>query len=237
MYKIQIEIGKNYGSWKVIKEEEKHNGIRMFLAQCICGKTRLATPRQLILHKTNKCCCRKGNKHGLSKHPLFSTWYSMIERCENPKVKCYELYGGRGIKVCDEWKDKEKGFVNFYNWAFENGYVYEKLPSGRNRLTIDRIDGTKNYSPDNCRWVDQTIQCCNRNFLPTNTSGYRGVSWSKTERKWISVISIKHKTIRLGGFATQKQAVETRNNYIDEHNLPHRKSEYIGELKNGRNDY
>lgn len=232
MYKIQIEIGKNYGSWKVIKEE-KHNGNRMFLAQCICGKTRLATPKQLITHKTEKCCCRKGNKHGMSKTPIFMTWYSMLRRCYDKKFIAYKSYGKKGIGVCDEWKDRDNGFVNFYKWAIENGYKEEKLPSGRNKLSLDRIDGTKGYSPDNCRWVEQTIQCCNRIYLPTNTSGYRGVSWAKQERKWIASVSIKHHSIRIGGYKSQKEAVEARNKYIDDNNLPHIKNVYKGELKSG----
>lgn len=228
MTKLNIEIGKNYGSWKVLSSTENNR----YVAQCFCGKTRIATASQLVRHKTTKCCCRKGNNHGLSKMPLFNTWYSMLERCYNPKASGYNNYGAKGIEVCAEWKDRDSGFVNFYNWSVQNGYKEERLPSGRNKLSLDRIDGTQGYSPNNCRWVDQIIQCCNRVYLPTNTSGYRGVSWSKTERKWICYVSIKHKTIRIGGFKTQKEAVEKRNEYIEKNNLPHKKNTYIGEIRN-----
>lgn len=81
-------------------------------------------------------------KHGLSKTRLYRTWNNMKQRCYNPKNPNYASYGGRGITIYQEWLDD---FQRFYDWAMANGYSDE--------LTIDRIDGTKGYFPDNCRWV------------------------------------------------------------------------------------
>lgn len=75
----------------------------------------------------------------------------MIDRCDNPKNKKYHLYGGRGITVCEEWKNS---FPAFHEWAIANGYSDE--------LSIDRIDNDKGYSPDNCRWATITEQNRNR---------------------------------------------------------------------------
>ena len=89
-------------------------------------------------------------RHGLVTHPLNVLWCGMKERCTNPNADNYKWYGGKGITVCDEWKD----FFPFYEWAVQNGW--------REGLTLDRIDGSKGYSPDNCRFVDFKTQCRNR---------------------------------------------------------------------------
>ena len=89
--------------------------------------------------------------------PLFDTWVSMRQRCNNPNNKAYYHYGGRGIKVCPEWDNKEDGFLNFYHWAIDE--TEWKVNSG---LSIDRIDVDKGYSPENCRWADTELQNSNQ---------------------------------------------------------------------------
>ena len=88
--------------------------------------------------------------HGLHKHPLNQKWRDMKDRCTNKNNKYYYRYGGRGIKVCDEWKND---FLEFYNWAILNGWT--------KGLTIERIDNNKGYYPENCYFA--TIQQQNRN--------------------------------------------------------------------------
>ena len=89
-------------------------------------------------------------KHGLSGHPLHIRWRAIKDRCCNPQNYAYQRYGGRGITICDEWKNS---FITFYKWSIANGFDSE--------LTLDRIDNNKGYSPDNCRWVDMKIQTNN----------------------------------------------------------------------------
>lgn len=102
------------------------------------------------------CKKYKLEHHGLYKSRLYWVWHSMKDRCYNPKATSYKHYGGRGIKVCDEWKNS---FKAFYDWAYSNGYD-ENAP--RNKCTIDRINNDGDYEPSNCRWVDAKIQASNQ---------------------------------------------------------------------------
>jgi len=83
-------------------------------------------------------------KHGFAtgrKHPLYIVFYNMMSRCYNPNNTKYYRYGGRGIKVCEQWKNKE----NFFKWALDSGW--------KEGLSIDRIFLDGNYEPKNCQWI------------------------------------------------------------------------------------
>lgn len=73
---------------------------------------------------------------------LYRIWHGMKQRCYNPNAKGYQWYGGKGIAVCNEWRSC---FFTFQSWALDNGYA--------DNLTIDRINSSKGYCPDNCRWL------------------------------------------------------------------------------------
>lgn len=124
-----------------------------WFCQCDCGGSKIVSLGNLTSGTTKSCGCIRGIKvvrHGLSRHPLYSVWNDMKQRCLNKRYKNYKGYGGRGIKVCDEWI----GVQGFHDWAIANGY--EK------GLSIDRIDVNGNYEPSNCRWVDSATQGNNR---------------------------------------------------------------------------
>lgn len=97
-------------------------------------------------------------KHGMSNHPLYGIRKGIIRRTSNPKYEHYNQYGGRGIKVCDEWKNSPS---KFFEWALRNGY--------KKGLSIDRINVNGDYCPENCRWVTQKEQTRNtrRNHMLT----------------------------------------------------------------------
>lgn len=87
-------------------------------------------------------------KHSLSKTRLYSIYSGMKQRCYNPNNQHYSIYGGKGIKICDEWLNKN-GLQNFIEWSLNNGY--------EEHLTIDRINSSADYSPQNCRWITSSL--------------------------------------------------------------------------------
>lgn len=114
---------------------------------------------------------------------IYGILNGMETRCYNKSHKDYPHYGGVGITVCDEWRGKGSRY-NFYNWAIANGYSDD--------LTIDRIDGTKGYSPDNCRWVTPSEQC--RNRRSNHLIEYNGEI--KTLVEWAESAGIRKDTLR-----------------------------------------
>lgn len=101
----------------------------------------------------NKVLAECNMERGYSKTRIYNIYMGMHDRCENPNSLHYDYYGKRGFAVCEEWSGKY-GFPRFYKWAMEHGY--------KENLTIDRVDNTKGYCPENCRWVTQKVQCNNR---------------------------------------------------------------------------
>lgn len=156
--KIDIEKENRYGRLTIIKEitplQYGENTFRMMLCKCDCGTIKEITLSHLRTGSIVSCGCyrlAKQTKHGLRGHSLYSVWKGIKKRCHNEKEKCYEYYGGRGIKVCNEW---DIDFRTFYDWALTNGYKKE--------LEIDRIDNNGNYEPKNCHFVTHAENCRNR---------------------------------------------------------------------------
>lgn len=146
-------VGKRFGRLTVLE----YAGSERWKCVCDCGGTALVRTNNLILGNTRSCGCYQRNvasrvsrKHGDSSMPLYKVWCSMKQRCCNPNSKAYRDYGGRGIRICDEWVDYEP----FREWAMSAGY--------KQGLTIDRIDNDGNYCPDNCRWVGMSVQNANK---------------------------------------------------------------------------
>ena len=139
-------------------------------------------------------------KHGFALrgkvHPLYTLLNNMEHRCNNPRHRAFEDYGGRGISVCEEWINNVGAFAS---WAIAHGW--------KKGLFIDRINNDGNYEPDNCRFVTRQINQCNQRLLrKNNTSGYRGVHWNKQRKKWKVIISINGKMKFLGYFDSPKLA-------------------------------
>ena len=142
---------------------------------CVCGKTRSLQTHQLTSGKVTSCGCHNPrfllHEEIVKRKRLYNIYCGMIARCYHSQSISYKYYGGKGITVCDEWKDSFKAFAL---WAESNGY--------NDNLSIDRINNTKGYSPDNCRWIPKNHQQNNRSscvYYTHNGEKHTMIDWCK----------------------------------------------------------
>lgn len=175
-------VGNKYNRWTVIKELEPKNNQRTVLCECSCKNhtTREVYLNNLRYNKSLSCGCiplEKNTIHGMSNDRLYTIHKGILARCNNKNHRDYHNYGGRGIVVCDEWKNN---FMSFYNWAIKNGY--------EDNLTLERVNVDGNYEPTNCTWITIAEQQLNkRNTIYVEHNGERerlsdlsnriGISW------------------------------------------------------------
>ena len=153
--------GKRFGRLVVVKRGETINSHTYWACLCDCGNAHTTRQDALVSGLCKSCGCiyktttpLNATKHGMYKTRLYNTWDSMRGRCNTKTDKAFKHYGGRGIKVCEEWDD----FSRFMEWALNNGY--------EDHLSIERIDVNGNYCPDNCTFIPFSQQARNK----TNTA-------------------------------------------------------------------
>lgn len=156
-------VGQKFENLTVIKEygRDKYKNV-LWECLCDCGEKTIVTSGNLVTGHTKSCGCLQkiriissNTKHGYARRGdnhsrLYSVWGGMMQRCLNPRSTNYKNYGGRGICICDDWKN----FENFKDWSLQNGY--------QENLSIDRIDVNGDYCPQNCKWSTNIEQANNK---------------------------------------------------------------------------
>lgn len=152
--------GRKFGRLTVIQYAGKRNEKSMWKCECECtrGKYKIVAGGDLKSGRTQSCGClqkelfgKKHRTHGMTESRIYGIWCNMKGRCHNKNITQYSDYGGRGIKVCDEWLHD---FQEFYDWAIKNGYS--------DNLTIERKDINGDYEPQNCEWITKQEQQWNK---------------------------------------------------------------------------
>jgi hypothetical protein len=151
-----------------------------WLCQCKCGGTAIAPAAMLKFGQARGCGCYQGRPSPESlpvprdlRPKLKGCYSNMLRRCTNPASALWPSYGGRGISVCAEWLGQD-GRKSFYDWAMDNGFAKD--------LSLDRIDNSQGYSPDNCRWTNHKTQM-------NNTRRNRMVEW---EGQLLTLSAVAH---------------------------------------------
>lgn len=183
-------LGQQFDRLYVEKRSElkSREGRAMWVCSCSCGNRVLVDTKSLTTRTTRSCGCYSREvhsqiftKHGASKSKLYFVWSDMKSRCSDTNALPYQDYGGRGIKVCEEWV---ASFESFQRWALDNGY--------KQGLTLDRINVNDGYTPENCRWVTMKTQCNNKRN--NRFISYKGETHTVSE--WSEVTGISKAVLR-----------------------------------------
>lgn len=177
--------GMKFGRWLVLSKCGDKSGA--WHCRCECGVERDVRGSALIRGMSKSCGCYCVDK-AMENHTthrgcgtrLYHVWRGMLQRCYYPKHIDRKWYAGNGITVCEEW---QSDYVAFRDWALGNGY--------RPGLSIDRIDNSRGYSPDNCRWATPKEQACNRS---TNLN-YTHNGKTQCLKQWAEELNIKYHTL------------------------------------------
>lgn len=195
--------------------EKSKSKSRFWQVKCRVCSEEYETNKKSAINSNFLCkpCSKRIQKtiHGDHANRLNRIFRAMKQRCYNSNNNKFCYYGGKGISICEQWKDD---YLEFKKWAMENGYS--------DSLTIDRINPDGNYEPNNCRWASNEVQHRNTcKLMSTNTSGYRGILLHKQSNKWQAKIMVNKKNISLGYYSTKEEAAKAYDDYVSLHSLEH----------------
>lgn len=200
-----VAVGQRFGRWVVTGEAEKIGVRKLIPVRCDCGTTKSVDRSNLVGGLTKSCGClavesivARTLTHGMTESPEYQSWCHAKARCGNPNHKDYADYGGRGIRVCDEWMES---FEAFYNHV---GRKPGRLHS------LDRIDPNGHYAPGNVRWATPSEQRLNRRdvlFVTAFGENKTMYGWARDARCVVQYQTLKH---RIRSYGWEPESAITR---------------------------
>lgn len=203
------------------KDRKSPTPVRTVVLLCMHCKKEFTAVLTNALRIQQKCCSiscsfrySEAFTNGNEKHPLYSRWLSMTQRCNNPKSTNFKNYGQRGISISSDLQS----FEDYAN------YIYSLPNCPENWTTdyqVDRIDNDKGYVKGNLRIVCRSIQTINTRKRKNTSNTYKGVIWNSFHKRWIARLTYKGKVLLSKVCLTEIEALETRNEFILKNELPH----------------
>ncbi len=171
----------------LVQDDSDKNGHAKWICECDCGNVVSVYGSNLVRNLSISCGCFRvqhtklsKTTHGCTDTPIYKKWEGMKRRCSTLSGSRYGYYKKKGIQVCAEWIE----FENFKQWAIANGY--------QDNLSLDRIDNSQGYCPDNCRWVTFSQQMHNK--TNNRVIEYNGIKHDIAE--WAAIVGLKYDTLR-----------------------------------------
>lgn len=187
MGSFQDLTGRVFGKWSVLRKSDKRGprGETLWVCRCECGTSRDVRATNLVTGRSSSCGCSATHKSALTHghtvnreiSPTYHTWAGMKARCTNPNHSHFRYYGAVGISICDRWE-------SFENFLTDMG----EKPAG---MSLDRIDTSGPYSPENCRWASNSTQANNK----SNNRLITAFGETLTLQQWANRIGVSHGTI------------------------------------------
>ena len=206
-----MKIGEKINRLTIISEPFRRKNRPHVKCRCECGTVKVIRVDSVKSGHTKSCGClvaetgsKREYKHGLVGTRIYGIHAHMLNRCDNPNNQSFGDYGGRGIKVCEEWRSVQV----FADWAMKNGYDDD--------LTIERINNDGDYEPSNCEWIPKGEQVLNQRVRTDNTSGYPGVYFLKKLGKYQARGFKDRKVYNLGLYHVKSDAIKARKQFEKE---------------------
>lgn len=177
--------GRAFGRLTVVSQGETRKGIARWNCQCKCGKTSVVTAGHLRSGHTKSCGCAMhtgagSRTHGRCRTPMYFIWTNIIQRCYNPECTHYQNYGGRGVGMCERWRNSFEDFLADMGERPSKNHSVDRYP-----------DQNGNYEPSNCRWA--TMKQQNRNRRNNTLLTHDGETLTLAE--WSERFGVKQATV------------------------------------------